>query len=68
MTYRILLIEDEQQIQQAISNFLERDGYHVYASETGGHGLTLFEYEKLDLILLDMMLPDISGEVVLKKN
>lgn len=67
MSYKILLIEDEKEIRQAMSNFLERESYQVKAVETGEAGLDAFESEEFHLILLDMMLPGIGGEEVLEK-
>lgn len=67
MSYKILLIEDEKEIRQAMSNFLERESYQVKAVETGEAGLEAFESEEFHLILLDMMLPGIGGEEVLEK-
>lgn len=67
MSYKILLIEDEKEIRQAMSNFLERESYQVTAVETGEAGLAAFEAEEFHLILLDMMLPGIGGEEVLDK-
>jgi Response regulators consisting of a CheY-like receiver domain and a winged-helix DNA-binding domain len=65
MAYKILLIEDEQQIRKAIHNFLRREAYEVYACATGEEGILLYEQQHPDLILLDMMLPGICGEDVL---
>lgn len=67
MSYKILLIEDEKEIRQAMSNFLERESYQVKAVETGEAGLEAFKSEEFHLILLDMMLPGIGGEEVLEK-
>lgn len=66
MNYHILLIEDEKEIRQAMTNFLKREGYQVTAVETGEAGLELFKNERHHLVLLDMMLPGIGGEEVLK--
>lgn len=66
MNYQILLIEDEKEIRQAMSNFLEREGYQVTAVGSGEEGLTHFHQTDFHLVLLDMMLPGIGGEDVLR--
>ena len=63
--YHLLLIEDEKEIRQAMTNFLKREGYQVTAVETGEAGLAAFNQDDFHLILLDMMLPGIGGEEVL---
>lgn len=63
---KILLIEDEYEIQQSIKSFLETEGYHVIATSTAEDGMMHFNSETFDLILLDMMLPKMQGETFLK--
>ena len=58
---RILIIEDEAVIRKAIRMACEKEGYEVVEAENGTEGLRLSESSKPDLILLDLMLPDISG-------
>ncbi len=67
MDYQILLIEDEKVIAQAMTNFLIREGYGVTSVLSGEEGLEAFKNSGFHLILLDMMLPGINGEQVLKK-
>ena len=67
MDYQILLIEDEKVIAQAMTNFLIREGYGVTSVLSGDEGLEAFKNSEFHLILLDMMLPGINGELVLKK-
>lgn len=67
MDYQILLIEDEKVIAQAMTNFLTREGYGVTSVLSGEEGLEAFKNSEFHLILLDMMLPGINGEQVLKK-
>ncbi|MFW3653415.1 response regulator transcription factor [Vagococcus fluvialis] len=67
MDYQILLIEDEKVIAQAMTNFLIREGYGVTSVLSGEEGLEAFKNSEFHLILLDMMLPSINGEQVLKK-
>ena len=58
---RILIIEDEAVIRKAIRMACEKEGYEVVEAENGTEGLHLSESSRPDLILLDVMLPDISG-------
>ncbi len=58
---RILIIEDEAVIRKAIRMACEKEGYEVVEAENGSEGLYLSESSRPDLILLDVMLPDISG-------
>lgn len=66
MNYQILLIEDEKEIRQTMSNFLKREGYHVTSVESGEEGLAHFGKNEFHIVLLDMMLPGIGGEDVLR--
>lgn len=59
--YRILLAEDEEHLSEAIKLNLELEGYTVKAIENGKAVLATFENERFDLIILDVMLPEIDG-------
>lgn len=65
--YTILVVEDEKQIQKGICNFLEREGFKTRFADDGEQALHEFKQGEIDLVLLDMMLPKISGEAVLKQ-
>lgn len=58
---RILAIEDEDDILEIIEYNLEREGYEVMTSKNGQEGLEKVREEHPDLILLDLMLPDLDG-------
>lgn len=62
----ILIIEDERDINDRIKAALSKEHYQVYQAYNGISALDFFEGESIDLILLDMMLPDIKGEDILK--
>ncbi|MEH7178715.1 response regulator transcription factor [Neobacillus vireti] len=62
----ILLIEDEESVSTVIKGYLEKEGYKVHRTATGLNGLDLFKTVDFKLIILDLMLPDISGEEVCK--
>ncbi len=61
MSDKILLVEDEPAIAKFISRGLQREGYTVFSALDGQTGLDLAFRELPDLILLDVMLPDIDG-------
>lgn len=63
-TRRILLVEDEKAIRDAVSAYLEREGYWVTAAADGEVALTEFDKHRFDVVVLDLMLPKISGEDV----
>lgn len=62
----ILIIEDEKSVSEVLKAYLEKEGYKVYSTENGLDGIELFRKEKIDLVILDLMLPDIEGEEVCK--
>lgn len=63
-TRRILLVEDEKNIREAVTAYLEKEGYWVTAVEDGKEALEEFSRSNYDLIVLDLMLPKVSGEQV----
>lgn len=63
---QILLVEDEQSVLGVIKAYLEKEGYLVRSADTGLKGIALFMAERFDLVILDLMLPDITGEEVCK--
>ena len=58
---RILVIEDEAEMIDLTRIVLEREGYEVLGAVGGARGLEMIRQEKPDLILLDLMMPDIGG-------
>ncbi|AGK55652.1 response regulator transcription factor [Bacillus sp. 1NLA3E] len=62
----ILIIEDDERVSEVLKGYLEKDGYRVHCSTTGLKGIDIFKKEAIKLIILDLMLPDISGEEVCK--
>ena len=63
----ILIVEDEKGISKIIKSYLEKEGYNVFQAFDGKEGLNYFENEEIDLILLDLMIPEISGEDLIKE-
>ncbi len=62
----ILLIEDDERVSEVIKAYLEREGYKVLLTDKGLEGIEINRKNDIDLIILDLMLPDISGEEVCK--
>lgn len=63
----ILAVDDEEHILELVSYNLEHEGYHVLKAETGEDALAILDNQKVDLVLLDWMLPGIDGIEVLRK-
>jgi len=61
MPKKILVIEDEKDIQELLQLYLKRDGYEVHIARDGETGLRKASQERYDLILLDLMLPQVDG-------
>lgn len=66
MDRKILLVEDEKGISSIISSYLQKEGYEVSQAFNGDEALKYFTTNDFDLVILDRMLPLISGEEVLK--
>lgn len=65
--HKILVVEDDTTINQVICEFLKESNYAVTPVFDGGEALLQFEAESFDLVILDMMLPTMSGLDVLKE-
>ena len=63
----VLVIDDEDSIQKLLNAALERDGYRIVGARDAAEGLLAFEREQPDVILLDVMLPDLSGREVCRR-
>ncbi|NFD55839.1 response regulator transcription factor [Clostridium botulinum] len=60
----ILIIEDEKIVSEVLKAYLEKEGYKVYCTTKGLESIEIFKSIDIQLIILDLMLPDISGEEV----
>ncbi|NDL66483.1 response regulator transcription factor [Anaerotalea alkaliphila] len=66
-TKNILVVEDEEKILAFIESYLQNSGYHVFKAYRGLDALRLFREHPMDLVVLDLMLPDLSGEQICRE-
>jgi two-component system, OmpR family, response regulator RegX3 len=64
---RVLVVEDEESFSDALSYMLRREGYEVEVAENGPDAITAFDRSGADLVLLDLMLPGLSGTEVCRE-
>ncbi|HZK88081.1 MAG TPA: response regulator transcription factor [Anaerovoracaceae bacterium] len=64
---KVLVVEDEAKISEVIKSFLESKGFVVLVAENGRQAFGLIDKENISLIILDLMLPDMSGEEICMK-
>jgi DNA-binding response OmpR family regulator len=63
---KILIVDDEIKIVEVVKSYLENSGYSVYEAYNGKEALDKFEKVNPSLVVLDLMLPDITGEEICK--
>lgn len=61
---KILVVDDEVKILEVIKSFLESKGFVVFTAENGKEAFKIFEKQTISLVILDLMLPDMSGEEI----
>jgi len=66
-TKRILVVDDDPEIVEAVQYALSSKGYDIVVARDGNQGLALAEKDDPDLVILDMMMPKRSGFLVLEK-
>lgn len=64
---KILLVDDEKNISNVLKAYLQQEGFHVTTAVNGLVALTLFKENSFDLVLLDLMLPGLSGEEICRE-
>ena len=62
---KILIVEDNQGTNKAICEYMKEAGHTLFSAFTGNEALKIFREKELDIIVLDIMLPEMSGIVVL---
>lgn len=67
MVYQILVVEDQKEISDILMKYIAKEGYGVAVASNGFEALELFGNQEFHLVLLDIMMPGISGFEVLKE-
>lgn len=67
MDYRVLVVDDEPKIIEMVKNYLETEGYKVITAQNGQEAISLFKDEKPNVVVLDIMMPGMSGLDVCKE-
>lgn len=65
--FHILVVEDESNIRKLVKTMLERHGYHVHCAENGVKALETLDVQHIDLIVLDIMMPEMDGYSLAKE-
>lgn len=64
---KILIVDDEQNIREQLSKRLRREGFTVFTAASGLEGLRLFHIERPDLVVLDIVMPEMDGLTVCQR-
>ena len=59
--YNILVCDDDKEIVEAIDIYLSQEGYHILKAYDGVEALNILEKEKVNLLILDVMMPKLDG-------
>lgn len=65
--YRILIVEDDNEIREGVNIYLKNQGYIVFQAENGREGLKMIEQEEIHLAIVDIMMPVMDGVTMLMK-
>ncbi|MCZ8515046.1 response regulator transcription factor [Paenibacillus filicis] len=63
----VLMVDDEEKIREVVVSYLQKEGFQAMEAESGNQALELVRGGSINLVILDLMLPDMSGEEVCKK-
>lgn len=63
----ILIVEDEKRIQDIVSDYLKKDGYNIMLADDGIEALTVLKNNSVDLMILDIMMPNLDGYSVCRQ-
>ena len=64
---KILIADDEPRMLKLVSDFLKKDGYNVFVAENGRQALDIFYDQHVDLVILDVMMPEYDGWAVCRE-
>jgi two-component system, OmpR family, KDP operon response regulator KdpE len=64
---KVLIVDDEQAIRDALGRKLRREGYNVFLAESGIEGLRMFHAERPDMVILDIVMPEMDGLTVCQR-
>jgi CheY-like chemotaxis protein len=67
MSHTILIVEDDSELLSVFRQNLERADYRIFEASNGAQALEMLEQEVPDLIILDILMPAMSGETVLQR-
>ncbi|QOS77016.1 response regulator transcription factor [Paenibacillus sp. JNUCC31] len=58
---RIIIVDDDAFIRELIAHHLKKEGFHIWEAENGKKALQVLEEQKIDLVILDIMMPEMDG-------
>ena len=67
MSFQILIVDDEAVNRELLDVILQKEGYTLFFAENGKEALSIIDKEEIDLMLLDLMMPEMNGVEVMKK-
>jgi DNA-binding response OmpR family regulator len=67
VTKSVLIVEDERKLRELLRGYLERGGFAVYSTGSGGEAIEVARSRPLDLVVLDLGLPDVPGDEVMRE-
>lgn len=65
--FNILVVDDNESIRKLMTTYLNRDGYHVFATSDGLEALEVLDREPIDLMIVDIMMPNMDGYTLTKE-
>src|SRR4030067_1843623 len=68
MSKRIMVVDDEKRLVSLVETYLTQEGYRVVTAHNGQDALTVARREKPDLIVLDVMMPEMDGYEFMRKH
>lgn len=66
MTKSVLIADDEERMRKLLCDFLKKEGYATFEAENGKQALEIFASQEIDLLILDVMMPEFDGWAVLR--